>query len=70
VSCSTPMKRSSPRSSPRTPSNPSPTQPPRSGRLAEIAGYAGGAQLLGAVALFLTCGWQDLSDAARVVILA
>lgn len=44
--------------------------PPRlGGRLAEIAGYAGGALLLGAVALFLTSGWQDLSDSARVAIL-
>jgi hypothetical protein len=41
----------------------------RGGRLAEIAGYAGGALLLGAVALFLTSGWRDLSDASRVVIL-
>jgi hypothetical protein len=44
-------------------------QPRKVGRLAEIAGYAGGALLLGAVALFLTSGWQDLSDTARVVIL-
>jgi hypothetical protein len=44
-------------------------QPRRGGRLAEIAGYAGGALLLGAVALFLTSGWQDLSDGSRVVIL-
>lgn len=42
----------------------------KGGRLAEIAGYAGGALLLGAVALFLTSGWQDLSDTSRVVILA
>jgi hypothetical protein len=39
------------------------------GRLAEIAGYAGGALLLGAAALFLTSGWQDLSDNSRVAIL-
>jgi hypothetical protein len=39
------------------------------GRLAEIAGYAGGALLLGAAALFLTSGWQDLSDTSRVMIL-
>jgi hypothetical protein len=39
------------------------------GRLAEIAGYAGGALLIGAAALFLTSGWQDLSDNSRVAIL-
>lgn len=41
----------------------------RGGRLAEIAGYAGGGLLVGAVALFLGSGWRDLSDASRVVIL-
>jgi hypothetical protein len=41
----------------------------RGGRLAEIAGYAGGALLLGAGALFLTSGWNDLSETARVVVL-
>ncbi len=40
------------------------------GRLAEIAGYLGAALLLGAGALFLTSGWDDLGDAARVTILA
>jgi hypothetical protein len=44
--------------------------PARGGRLAEIAGYLGAALLLGAVALFLTSGWEDLSEPARVVILA
>ncbi len=39
------------------------------GRLAEIAGYAGGSLLLGAVALFLGNGWHDLSEASRVMIL-
>jgi hypothetical protein len=39
------------------------------GRLAEIAGYAGGALLIGAAALFLGNGWQDLSETSRVVIL-
>ena len=44
--------------------------PPRSvGRLAEIAGYAGGSLLLGAVALFLGNGWHDLSEGSRVMIL-
>jgi hypothetical protein len=38
-------------------------------RLAEIAGYAGGALLLGAAALFLDGGWRDLSDTSRAVIL-
>lgn len=42
--------------------------PARGGRLAEIAGYLGGALLLGAVALFLSSGWDDLSEASRVVI--
>lgn len=41
----------------------------RTGRLAEIAGYLGAALLLGAAALFLTSGWDDLSEASRVVIL-
>jgi hypothetical protein len=40
------------------------------GRLAEVAGYAGGALLLGAAALFLTDGWQHLSDTTRAVSLA
>jgi hypothetical protein len=40
------------------------------GRLAEISGYAGGALLLGAAALFLTSGWQNLSDTSRVMILS
>jgi MFS family permease len=44
--------------------------PERGGRLAEIAGYIGGALLLGAAALFLIDGWDDLSEATRVVILA
>ncbi|MDQ1669874.1 MAG: hypothetical protein QOE40_1935 [Actinomycetota bacterium] len=44
--------------------------PSRTGRLAEIAGYAGGALLLGAAALFLTSGWNDLSEGARVGVLA
>jgi hypothetical protein len=39
-------------------------------RLAEIAGYAGGSLLLGAVGLFLGNGWQDLSETARVMIMA
>ena len=43
--------------------------PRTSGRLAEIAGYAGGALLLGAVALFLASGWKDLSEMSRVMIL-
>ncbi len=42
----------------------------RGGRLAEIAGYLGGALLLGAAALFLTSGWDDLGEAARVTVLA
>ena len=37
------------------------------GRLAEVAGYAGGALLLGAAALFLTDGWQHLTDTIRVL---
>jgi hypothetical protein len=37
------------------------------GRLAEVAGYAGGALLLGAAALFLTDGWQHLSDTTRAL---
>jgi hypothetical protein len=37
------------------------------GRLAEVAGYAGGALLLGAGALFLTDGWQHLSDRTRAL---
>lgn len=44
--------------------------PSRGGRLAEIAGYLGGALLLGATAMFLTSGWDDLSETSRVVILA
>jgi Predicted membrane protein (DUF2157) len=44
--------------------------PERGGRLSEIAGYVGGALLLGAAALFLLDGWDDLSEATRVVILA
>lgn len=44
--------------------------PTRGGRLAEIAGYLGGALLLGAAALFLGGGWDDLSEAARVGVLA
>lgn len=44
--------------------------PARGGRLAEIAGYLGGALLLGAAALFLNSGWDDLNEASRVVILA
>jgi hypothetical protein len=40
------------------------------GRLAELAGYAGAALLVGAVGLFLRTGWQDLSDPSRVVLLA
>jgi hypothetical protein len=44
--------------------------PARGGRLAEIAGYLGGALLLGAAALFLNSGWDDLSEASRVVTLA
>ncbi len=53
---------------------PAPVEPavgpgPR-GRLAEIAGYLGAALLLGAAALFLSNGWEDLSETARVVILA
>jgi hypothetical protein len=39
------------------------------GRLAEIAGYAGGALLLGAVALFLSTGWSDLSDPSQIAVL-
>jgi hypothetical protein len=59
---------------PDTPADPVPDAPAApalrtSGRLAEIAGYAGGALLLGATALFLASGWQDLSDTSRVVIL-
>ena len=54
---------------PAAPVDPAP-EPRDRGRLAEIAGYAGGALLLGAVALFLTSGWQDLSDTSRAVILA
>jgi hypothetical protein len=46
------------------------SSPARGGRLAEIAGYLGGALLLGAAALFLNSGWDDLSEASRVVILA
>ncbi len=38
-------------------------------RLAEIAGYLGSALLLGAGALFLTNGWDDLGEATRVLIL-
>ena len=41
----------------------------RSGRLAEIAGYVGGALLLGAVSLFLLSGWADLDEPARVTLL-
>lgn len=44
--------------------------PARGGRLAEIAGYLGGALLLGAVALFLGGGWNDLTEASRVGVLA
>lgn len=44
--------------------------PTRGGRLAEIAGYLGGALLLGAVALFLGGGWEDLTEASRVGVLA
>jgi hypothetical protein len=40
------------------------------GRLAEVAGYAGGALLLGAAALFLTDGWQHLSDPTRALSLS
>lgn len=43
--------------------------PARGGRLAELAGYLGAALLLGAAALFLTSGWNDLTEAARVVVL-
>lgn len=50
------------RSGPRPPAR-------RGGRLAEVAGYAGGALLLGAAVLFLTSGWDDLSDAGRGLIL-
>lgn len=46
------------------------TRAARGGRLAEIAGYLGGALLLGAAALFLTSGWDDLTETSRVVILA
>ena len=41
----------------------------RSGRLAETAGYLGGALLLGAAALFATNAWGNLTEASRVVIL-
>jgi hypothetical protein len=60
--------------SPAAPTAPAFDGPPEQShtgsRLAEIAGYAGGSLLLGAVALFLDNGWQDLSETARVVILA
>lgn len=52
---------------PRPGTTPSPA---RGGRLAEIAGYLGAALLLGAVALFVTNGWDDLSEASRVALLA
>ncbi len=44
--------------------------PTRGGRLAEIAGYLGGALLLGAAALFLGGGWDNLTEAGRVGVLA
>lgn len=44
--------------------------PTRGGRLAEIAGYLGGALLLGAAALFLGGGWSDLTEVSRVGVLA
>ncbi len=47
-----------------------PERPQGGGRLAEIAGYLGAALLLGAAALFLTSGWEELSETSRVVILA
>lgn len=46
------------------------TSPARGGRMAEIAGYLGGALLVGAAAMFLNSGWDELSEASRVVILA
>jgi len=44
--------------------------PTRGGRLAEVAGYLGGALLLGAAALFLTSSWEGLNEASRVGVLA
>jgi hypothetical protein len=44
--------------------------PARGGRLAEMAGYLGGALVLGAAALFLDGGWAQLGEAARALILA
>ena len=52
------------------PGTPAGQQPAGGGRLAEIAGYLGAALLLGAAALFLTSGWEELSETSRVVILA
>jgi hypothetical protein len=42
--------------------------PSRGGRLAEIAGYLGGALLAGAAAMFLSSGWGGLDQLSRVVI--
>jgi hypothetical protein len=41
----------------------------RRGRLAEVAGYAGAALVLGAAALFLGTEWSDLGEAARAAVL-
>lgn len=46
------------------------TSSSRGGRLAEVAGYLGGALLLGGAALFLASGWGDLTGPARVLLLA
>jgi len=43
--------------------------PDRRGRLAEIAGYLGGALALSAAALFLGTEWSDLEDATRAAFL-
>jgi hypothetical protein len=53
----------------RLPEQPPPSRGGAGLRLAEIAGYAGGALVLAAVGLVLATGWNDLSEAAQVVVL-